>query len=311
VYDAGGEELKKIKKILLGGALAGITIVLAVCGFHTLIFYSDLILHPKRQDLKDIPIAWKVKAFNPREIGLAYEELSIKTKDGITLKGWCLPAPSRKGIILVHGFAGNRLKMIKYCRFLSAAGYNLVLFDLRCFGESLGNICSFGYYEQEDIKAMADFLKSRGIRDIGILAESMGAAVSLFAMQDCPDIKAAVFDSPFANLREVIMYRGKNDKKLNRRLMELILFVSEMRAHYKIDWVVPENIAENVIQPLLIIYGTQDKKIPREHPLRIFEKVKSPEKSIWKTESGHTGSFDDNPEEYKRRVLAFFEKYLK
>ncbi len=69
--------------------------------------------------------------------------------------------------------------MLKYRSFLNKAGLNILLFDLRYFGESKGDFYSLGCYEYKDAKATINFLKKEGIKSIGILAESMGGAASL------------------------------------------------------------------------------------------------------------------------------------
>jgi fermentation-respiration switch protein FrsA (DUF1100 family) len=36
-----------------------------------------------------------------------------------------------------------------------------------------------------------------------------------------------------------------------------------------------------------------------------------PPRTIWKTDSGHTGGIEAAPREYERRVVAFFDRYLR
>lgn len=65
---------------------------------------SSLLLYGRRQPLARTPAAY----------GMAYEEISFRSKDGLVLQGWWLPAAAteRNGtepvITLLHPFLGNR-----------------------------------------------------------------------------------------------------------------------------------------------------------------------------------------------------------
>ena len=44
----------------------------------------------------------------PEQIGLPYEDIHLKTSDGINLHGWYIPAVQPRGTVLfLHGNAGN------------------------------------------------------------------------------------------------------------------------------------------------------------------------------------------------------------
>jgi cephalosporin-C deacetylase-like acetyl esterase len=47
-------------------------------------------------------------------------------KDGVSLRGWYVPAPENtvpRGVIVIsHGYYGNRATMLPYLRFLHRAG---------------------------------------------------------------------------------------------------------------------------------------------------------------------------------------------
>ena len=48
-------------------------------------------------------------AFNPRtEMGVVYEDVSLRTEDGLNIKGWFIPAISNKAVIIAHGLGANK-----------------------------------------------------------------------------------------------------------------------------------------------------------------------------------------------------------
>lgn len=284
-------------------------IVLSVFISLKLISYSNLILYPKKPNGSNIPSHWNVSAANPKDYGLEYETVSIITVDGINLSGWFIPGKNKKAIILVHGFEANKIKMLRYCPFLNETGFNILLFDLRYFGESQGKYCSLGYYEKKDIQAAVKFIKDRGIRDVGILAESMGAAATVLVLKDEGAVKCAVLDSPFSDLRELLLYRGKEDKNLNHWIVKLIEFIVERRLDYSMKWVSPGNEISKINTPVFVICGQKDQEVPFEQGEELYDKANNP-KFIWRVDCGHTESFNIYAQEYKNKVSRFFNKYL-
>ncbi len=86
----------------------------------------------------------------------------------------------RKGagaIILMHGVRANRLSMLDRARFLSHAGYAVLLVDFQAHGESTGEHITFGYLESRDAQAAVRFLRANAPDEkIGVIGVSMGGA---------------------------------------------------------------------------------------------------------------------------------------
>ncbi|MFA6317683.1 MAG: alpha/beta hydrolase, partial [Elusimicrobiota bacterium] len=114
---------------------------------------AGVILYPpKRSSLQTFPELY----------GLPYEKVSLRTSDGLTLKGWFIP--SRTGddrtIIMCHGWGDNKGYLLERSHFLNtAAGFNLLYFDNRSHGESEGRVTTIGCLETIDFEAAVGFLK--------------------------------------------------------------------------------------------------------------------------------------------------------
>lgn len=298
--------MKRINKFRI--VLSFFIFLIYVC--LKLFSYSNLIVYPKKPNSSDIPPHWNVTARTPDDYGLKYETILMRTSDGFTLKGWFIPGKFKKAVILVHGFEANKIKMLRYCQFLSDAGFGILLFDLRYFGESQGKFCSMGFYEKNDIKAAVKFLKEdKGINDIGILAESMGAAAAALCLKDEKLAKCVVMDSPFSNLKELLVYRGEKDKGLSRWLVELIVFITEKRLHYSMNWLSFEDEIKKINTPIFVICGQKDQKVPFEQCERMYNNANN-SNVFWKVDCGHTEGIKVYPQEYQYKVLGFFRRYL-
>jgi hypothetical protein len=98
----------------------------------------------------------------PKSFELPYEDVSFNAPDGVTLKGWWVPAPEARGtVVLVHGLNRSRIEMVKKVPFLHKQGWNALLFDLRHHGESGGNASTFGFFEKQDVHAATAFARTR------------------------------------------------------------------------------------------------------------------------------------------------------
>src|SRR5262245_55978747 len=89
----------------------------------------------------------------PASFQLPFEEIEFRSTDGVTLRGWWVPAPSARGsVVLVHGMNRSRIEMVRKVPFLHGQGWNALLFDLRAHGASGGDRRSFGYFERLDVR---------------------------------------------------------------------------------------------------------------------------------------------------------------
>src|SRR5262249_30267548 len=84
------------------------------------------------------------------------EEVEFGTEDGLTIRGWFLPAksgcPSRT-LIICHGLGANRSNFLPYVQVGDALGANVLIFDFRGHGDSDGHTVTIGYKEKLDVLA--------------------------------------------------------------------------------------------------------------------------------------------------------------
>ena len=74
--------------------------------------------------------------FTPADFGLAYEDLEVQAQSG-PLPAWFVPANDGRpgpGVVLVHGWESARDRTIPHIRFLNAAGFHCLTFDVRGHG---------------------------------------------------------------------------------------------------------------------------------------------------------------------------------
>ncbi|HEV2489785.1 MAG TPA: alpha/beta fold hydrolase [Candidatus Acidoferrales bacterium] len=273
------------------------------------------ILRPMRKPLDPALIA-KADAIFARD-GVAREEFDVRAPDGVMLRGWKVRAKTPNGdwVLLFHGIVDNRAEMAPYADFFLQAGYSTVMMDAREQGASDGRLATFGWKERSDTKAIVDALYARdNPRDVFELGESMGGAIALQSAEIDPRIRAVVAEASFSSLREVSYdYAGLDvSSLLGRTLFRPAAFLAlrsaEKEGGFRASDVSPELAVAERAFPVLLICGTRDRIIPCRHSRRILQAATGPKQLGVVPGAGHTGAFGTEPEEFKQRVLVFFEE---
>jgi fermentation-respiration switch protein FrsA (DUF1100 family) len=295
--------LKKWLKIALAIALALIVIFVGISAY---LGYS--MTRVTRVALEETPATYD----------LTYEDVSFPSLDKeLTLRGWFLPVPgSERVIIMVHGNGYHRadpeIGMLDIAAHLVDRNFNVLMFDLRGYGESDGNMVSGGYHEKKDVEGAVSYLKGRGFDRIGVLGFSLGAVSTLMAAAEDPDIKVVVSDSSFADLNDIMSTEFSKRTKAPRLFLHPILFMIKLM--YGVDFAAirpVDRVAEIAPRPILFIHGEEDEVIPVAHAYRLFEASQNPENQLWVVAGArHTRAFKVQPDEYISRVASFFSDNL-
>lgn len=257
----------------------------------------------------------------PEQFGLRYEKVSFPTRDGLTLKGWFVPSPKgpeeRRTILMCHGWGDNKGELLKITHFLNdVAGFNLLFFDFRSHGESEGRVTTMGYYEVVDFDAAVRYLREKkpwAVERLGAFGLSMGAAVTVMAMPDHPEIKCAVLESPFTDYQGVVRRWGWNHYRVPYfPLVMIALWFLKLRVgEPAVATYSPIRfIAKIAPRPLLMIGGADDL-LMRESDVRLlFSKAGEP-KQLWIIpDAAHAKCHAVGGLEYETRVAGFFGRNL-
>ncbi|MBI2912796.1 MAG: alpha/beta hydrolase [Chloroflexi bacterium] len=243
------------------------------------------------------------------------EEVRFRSRDGVRLFGLLLPGrQGHPGVVLCHGYFKSLTEPLEIGLRLNREGYHVLLFDFRGCGRSDGRFTTIGYKETWDVLAAVDLLRSRlGAAPIGVLGISMGAAAAIMAAAQTQDIAALVADSPYAHLEGVM--RVNIPEFAPFRWMVPFGWVSVLAGQLlsggRLRHVRPvDDVARISPRPILFVYGERDSYIPHQQAGELFEAAGEP-KELWLAAgSDHAVARLDHPQEYTRRVLGFFGRYL-
>jgi len=244
------------------------------------------------------------------ELGVAHEEVTFTTSDGLTLHGWYIP--SRNGAALVD-FPG-RLGTQAHARMLARHGYGVLLFDRRGEGLSEGGGNMLGWGGDKDIIAAVDWLKRRPDVDpdrIGGIGLSVGGELMLEAAAKDADLAAVVSDGAGAR-----HFREEKEALPGPGFWAMSPAFALLNASVAVfsDTAPPESLFDLVPRiaprPLLFIYAP-DGGNATEVLTPDYARIAGPTASLWTVpDAPHIKAIETAPAEYERRVIGFFDDAL-
>ena len=242
------------------------------------------------------------------ELGVAHEDVTFTTSDGLTLHGWYIP--SRNGAAIVD-FPG-RLGTQAHARMLAQHGYGVLLFDRRGEGDSEGGPNMLGWGGDKDIIAAVDWLKRRPDVDperIGGIGLSVGGELMLEAAAKDPDLAAVVSDG--AGARQFQEQRAALPAFW--AMSPAFALMNASVAAFS-DTAPPESLFDLVPRiaprPLLFIYAP-DGGNETEVLTPDYARIAGPDASLWAVpDAPHVKAIKTAPAEYERRLVTFFDEAL-
>jgi len=262
-------------------ALSAIGLYLIV-GLFLYLFQSRLIYFPRKE-----------MGITPNDAGMPFEDLFIRTSDGIMLNAWFVPAENPQATLLYfHGNAGNISNRIETIRQFRELEFSTLIVDYRGYGRSGGEPDEEGTYS--DAQAAWDYLVNvRGVPpdSIVVLGRSLGGAVAAhLATQVKP--RAVILESTFTSIPD----RGAElYPYFPARLLA--------RIHYNSLEVMP-----SIRAPLLIVHSPEDEIVPFNHGQRLYDAAHEP-KEFLRISGGHNEGNFVFRELYEQGITSFLSRY--
>nr|MCS5559641.1 alpha/beta hydrolase [Oceanospirillaceae bacterium] len=139
------------------------------------------------------------------DFDLQVSEVVRINQDGQQLHGYFSSAHNGAYVMLQHGFKADRSYMFEEAKMLQDAGYGLLISSVRAHDLNDGDEISFGVREMDDLQTWYNYLideQGAHADKVGLLGNSMGAAMAIeFAAQN-QAIAAVVAVSPFSSLQD-------------------------------------------------------------------------------------------------------------
>ena len=320
-------------KLLLGAGIAGVAGFAAAYRFA--LRYRERVGYPARNAVEGSPAGF----------GLEYENVRITSAAG-SLAAWFVPAtpaaptaaatpaepePAREpaaertagpAVVVVHGWESNRGRTFAHVRYLHAAGFHCLVFDVRGHGDSPTDDLPVNVPEfAEDTVAAVRWLARRPeVESVGVLGHSMGGAGAIVAAAREPLIQAVVSMSAPA---DVVLITRKTFEMAEMNIPEPIatplawftaalLLAPRRHGLHEASATVA---AARYRGPLLLIHGAQDHGVPVGHlemiaraAARQRDEVDPEVETLVLPDFGHRWLYEDAG--CRRKTAAFFAEAL-
>jgi fermentation-respiration switch protein FrsA (DUF1100 family) len=206
----------------------------------------------------------------PQDIGLDYEDVSLRASDGVQIHGWFVPGELTRTLIYFHGNAGNISHRLHSIRQFHDLGLAVFIIDYRGYGQSEGSPSEDGLYRDAD--ATWHYLTEiRGIpaEDIVVFGRSLGGSVAAWlAAGQNPG--ALILDSSFTSVPDIgqEVYPWLPVRLLSRFRHATAEYVTKARC------------------PVLIVHSRDDEIIPFHHGEALLGVANEP-KAFLELRGGH------------------------
>ncbi len=234
---------------------------------------------------------------DPKSIHPNPEITFIAPGNGYRLNGWFFPNTTpnlwQDWVILVsHGNGGNISYRLDLYELWLNAGFNVMAYDYRGYGQSSGRPSEQGTYE--DATHVLQWLTNKGYQTEKIIAlgESLGGAVATELARRQP-IGGLVLQSTFTRITDI-------GKELYPWLPVTTLSSIKYDTHAKLP---------SLNLPLLILHSREDTLIPFHHAEKNHEASASP-KLLRELIGNHNDGLFKSTDLYRKHI-AEFQKLLK
>jgi alpha/beta superfamily hydrolase len=261
--------------------------------------FSGITLHSIRQPI----------VITPEKYGLDYEDVEFQGTDGLTLKGWFIPAEPTGGrdkvVIVTHPFPFNRhgflvknqgwlplfktdVDLLQIAPALHRAGYSVLMFDFRNHGESGAGMTGVGLTEYQDVLGAVAYVKSRPslhAPQIGFASFCMGANSTIVALSKggelVEDIKFLVAVQPISVGVFFRRYMSNVYTPLSLYLIPIVDRFVQWRGGFAFKEMSPLAYARDVKAPALVIQAREDPWFEVGDVEGVYDALAGPKELWW------------------------------
>jgi fermentation-respiration switch protein FrsA (DUF1100 family) len=269
-----------------------VSVLLTVAGAYLALLLFVFVGQSGMLYLPDLPS--RELTATPQAIGLAYEDVRLRTEDRVQLHGWFIPAAQPRGTLLFfHGNAGNISHRLDSIRIFHELELSVFIFDYRGYGQSKGSPSEAGT-QRDAIAAWRYLTEQRGVppRQVVLFGRSLGAAVAgWLATQRDPG--ALIVESAFTSVPDVAA--------------EYYWWLP-VRWLARFDYATRDYVGA-VRCPVLVVHSPEDEIIAFKHGEAIFAAAKEP-KELLRLRGSHNEGFLLSGATYTGGLDAFLARHL-
>jgi pimeloyl-ACP methyl ester carboxylesterase len=222
----------------------------------------------------------------PPELRETSEEVEIPAGPDFIVRGTLVRGMvGRPLVILIPDHAHSRRAVLSRAVDLMKEHFPVLALDPRGQGFSDGMYCTYGLREADDVRSAIDFMAKRNVaggEGVILYGVEGGATVAAMEATSDPRVVALILESPFANLREALIYRaclsGILPSFLGALPVDILLrATSDIVQGFDASSIDVEALVASLQIPVLLIHGDQGERFPADHFDRVYRSMKNPQ----------------------------------
>lgn len=224
--------------------------------------------------------------------------------------------PDAPWVVLLHGYTGWKEEMYPFaCRY-HRQGFNVLVPDLRCQGESDGDFIGMGWTDRVDVRDWMEqeILSRHPDAEIVLHGQSMGGACALMlsGMEDLPEnVRCIVSDCGYTDAYSMFRQDIRDWFGLPAfPLVDSANLMLQIRGGYDLKKASAVEAVKKSHVPTLIIHGDKDAMVPVEMAYEIYDAAQAEKELLIVEGAGHAQAQDQDPETYYSTLQAFLDRYL-
>ena len=234
----------------------GKSVLLTVCGLFAVLYFSILALVYFNQE---------ALIFHPEKLDMDYkftyldsfEEINIKTNDGVLLNGLLFKAENAKGLVFyLHGNGGTLETWGNFSKEYTNLGYDIFILDYRGYGKSGGEIESEVQFNDDINTAYKTMLKRYNESKVIVVGYSIGTGPATY-LASTSKPKILILQAPYYSLSEL------SDSR--------VPFVPDFIKKYKFE---TNTFITKVKCPVYIFHGDKDRVIIYDNSVKLSKLLK-------------------------------------
>lgn len=243
---------------------------------------------------------------------MPYEEMSIVSFDGLTLRGrYYECSPDSPIEIMFPGYRGSAERDlsggVQRCFKL---GHSALIVDQRAGGRSDGHVISFGVNETKDCRLWVEHVINHFGPEVKIILTgiSMGAAtVMLTAGSPLPEnVIGVLADCGYSSAPDIIK-KVIGDLKLPLGIIyPMVRWAGKLFGGFDVEDADVLAAVRNTTIPIIFIHGDTDDFVPHDMSKLLYENCPTKKLFVSVPGAGHGLGYPMDPEGYMEKVKGFF-----
>ncbi|MFN9731728.1 MAG: alpha/beta hydrolase [Pseudomonadota bacterium] len=277
-------------------------------------FFSTLVAQPAWRRPDPAVHAQAIETLRQSAGGTTF---SVRTPDGLTLRGLHLPArtDNDRFVVMLHGYGGNLREYETQPRFWLALGFDVFLYDQRGSGASDGDFLSAGLHESTDLGAVVAEARRRmpaGVR-AGVYGRSGGAATAVMYAGQGGSADFLVVDCAFSSFPHQVLDRlqaehGYLPRPLHGPMLATTLQLVQWRFGVDPAQAEPRRHVAGIRAPALFVTTAGDDYIRPAMTTALHDAATAPKHLRIFPQGGHGAGLQAQPADYREEVLRFLHE---